>query len=283
MEIDFLKYKNKLNCKKMLIVEFLGAPYSGKTYIRNDIEKHLLKSDKKFYTYKKFLLSHYSKIDNNFFHKFIFLFLNYKYKDDIKKNKKLNKNKPQYKNHLLRKYLNNRVKFIKFELFKSFKKNNTKFVKLILNFLNKIKINHNREHDLMRWFIDITISYELYKKIKIKNSLILDCEGFTHRLSSFMNKKYDESFINKYLKFAPVPDVLIYINENSSNCKKRIIKDNVTEDVKKYSGSVQKSSLISKKIFKKIKNRCPNVFVINSRSYNASVRKKILKSILIKN
>ena len=78
-------------------------------------------------------------------------------------------------------------------------------------------------------------------------------------------------------------DVLIYINENSSNCKKRIIKDNVTEDVKKYSGSVQKSSLISKKIFKKIKNRCPNVFVINSRSYNASVRKKILKSILIKN
>ena len=38
MEIDFLKYKNKLSCKKMLIVEFLGAPYSGKTHIRNDIE-----------------------------------------------------------------------------------------------------------------------------------------------------------------------------------------------------------------------------------------------------
>lgn len=265
----------------MIVIEFVGAPYSGKTYIRNDIEKYLLKKNKNFYTYKKFLLTNYSKFNNkNLLEKFIFLFLNYKYQDDIKKIK-VNSKAPKYKNHILRNYLNKKVESLKMKIFKDFKRNNISLVNLITKFLKKNNINVERRNELLRWFVDLSIGHHIYKKANCKNNILIDCEGFTHRLSSFLAEKYDNVFLNKYLRFAPIPDVLIYINEKPSNCKKRIIKANISEDIRKYAKSTKKFSLISKKIFENIKDRCPNTFVINAKSYNASIKKKILKSILI--
>ena len=261
-------------------IEFLGIPYSGKTFIKNEIAIELKKNKIDTVSYKKFFYKEaHINLQLSFLDKIImkimFLKTNDSKQREVKKEKKLKKNKYTY----LKKIFQKKVQNIKKYSYGQFEKKNLNFSSLLKK---KFLINKKNNNTLKRWIMDLCVSQYIYDKRKKNSVTILDCEGFIHRLNSFMIGGKNKNLLEGYLKYVPMPHILIYINEEPKVCRQRMKRLNNKEDLIKFDNKLEIFDKNTKLIYKKIKKKCPKIFIINSKNYDFKTKKDIVKYILNK-
>ncbi len=261
-------------------IEFLGIPYSGKTFIKNEIAIELKKNKIKTQSYKTFF---YKKIQASlqlsFLDKIIMKVMFLK-TNDYKQRKMMKVRRFKKNKYIpLKKIFQKRVQNVKQYAYNEFKKKNYNFSNLLQKFFLKSKKNNNT---LKRWIIDLCISQHIYDNTKKNSVTILDCEGFIHRLTSFMINSKDKNFFKSYLRYAPTPDVLIYIDEKPKTCRQRMKKLNIKEDLIKFDKKLEIFYKKTKLIYQKVKKKCPKIFIIDSKNYDFKTKKDIVKYILNK-
>ena len=260
-------------------IEFLGIPYSGKTFIKNEIAIELKKNKINTISYKKFFYKEAQiNLQLSFLDKIIMKIMFLKTNDD--KQRQVTKLKIKKKNYIyLRKIFQKKVQNIKEYTYSQFEKKNHNFSILLKKFFLKNKKNNNT---LKRWIIDTCVSQHIYEKRKNNNVTILDCEGFIHRLNSLMISSKNKNLPESYLKYVPMPHVLIYINEKPKTCRQRMKKLNNKEDLIKFDNKLEIFHKNTKLIYQKIKKKCPKIFIIDSKNYDSKTKKDIVKYILNK-
>ena len=318
----------------MLVIEFLGTPYSGKSYYKDEIEKDIFFKNFKIYDYRQNFFCNLTDIENvNLIRKNILKFYCNKPRVNIKKKVLSIKKK---KNFLNRYFQNEINKLIKLKS-DSFKKKNIELSKLVNdylkaisdsgiryveigfrslkenklngpnffsrdNYLNILKIPKNlnigvminiseiinskqnykkilttllknsketneRNKNLNRWIDELFASHEISSLIKSNKKIIIDSEGFIHRLNSFVMASNDKSFIESYLKVCPKPDILIYIKEDLSIINERIKNTENNEDKEKYKFTLENIFNNSQIIYEEMKKYSTKIFLLNSKNF----------------
>lgn len=266
----------------MLIVEFLGAPDSGKTFYSNKIILEKSLNTYNINNYKFFFLCNLKeKIKLNLFDQIIlkYLCVKNKYLGKIKKtqNYKIKKNKNN--NSIIRKIVFERInKFIEKEVY-SFNSNNSNFYDLLKKFF-EILDDNERKYDLIRWCHELLASRNIYDHINTKNKIIIDSEGFIHRLNSFLvSKKINDKLIDQYLNLCPKPDMIIYVNEDIEIIKNRIFKNYDLAHQRDLVDKMTKMHTNSEIIFEKLNKYSIKNFKINSNNFN-TVKDEIIEYLI---
>ena len=263
----------------MLRIEFLGSPYSGKSFIKSDIKKTFICKKYNFYSYRNFFNHHLNKYQKlNIIDQLIFNSINLKETNKLSKNQNDSIYLFKYLKLIVEGLSTRRILLLKKNIYKNFSKENQELTKLIKLFFKKNSFKKLRKNELERWFVEICTSYFIFTKLKSPYVAILDSEGFIHRLNSFIINNYDESFINDYLEVAPKPNILIYIDEKYQICRKRLINENLNQNIIKYKDTLETYSINSELIYNKIKNKNLKIFRVNSENYYEE-KHKILKYI----
>ena len=150
-----------------------------------------------------------------------------------------------------------------------FRKENIKFCKLIDDFFILVNQNDINFKNLDRWLKELFASHYVYKNLNFKKKIIMDSEGFIHRLSSFLSLNHDNKFFENYLKLCPKPDVLILVNEPLEVIKKRIEHSINIEERIKYDDNIEHLFNYSSKIFDKVSDVSTKKFIINSKNFSS--------------
>ena len=248
----------------MLVIEFLGTPYSGKSYYKDEIEKDIFFKNFKIYDYRQNFFCNLTDIENvNLIRKNILKFYCNKPRVNIKK-KVLSIKK---KKNFLKRYFQNEInKLIKLKS-DSFKKKNIELSKLVNDYLKNSKETNERNKNLNRWIDELFASHEISSLIKSNKKIIIDSEGFIHRLNSFVMASNDKSFIESYLKVCPKPDILIYIKEDLSIINERIKNTENNEDKEKYKFTLENIFNNSQIIYEEMKKYSTKIFLLNSKNF----------------
>ena len=208
-------------------VEFFGISGSGKTSFKGSIESKFKKKRIKIYSYKdvieKFLPFNERNMFNYFLLRVFFLFRKKNYKDFYLKNNLLSKG--IYKKSLFQGFKEKIFKIYEENIDDIFKKNKEKkFTKITLNLIRKSNFSHQNKLIFIRWFKEeIVANYLINKNLK-KIKFIIDSEGFIQRLFIYLYKKKNKKQIaNLYLRYCPMPSLLIVMDEK---IKKRKVSRN---------------------------------------------------------
>ncbi len=262
----------------MLVIEFLGAPYSGKSYYKDIIEKDIFFRDYKVYDYKQNFFCNYNNIKNlNIIQKFIIKLYCKKPIKNIKKKPGLIKKK----SFIITLIQNEINKLIKYKS-DSFQKKNYNLSKLVKDYLKNLKETKERHTNLNRWINELFASYEILSSIKSSNKIIIDSEGFIHRLNSLIMSSNKKHFIKSYLSICPKPDILIYVDEDLKVINERIKNSENHNDIKKYKHNLQNIHNNSEIIYKEIKKFPIKLFILNSKNFE-QVKNEIIKYLKFKN
>jgi hypothetical protein len=257
----------------MLVIEFLGAPYSGKSYYKNKIEKDIFFNNFQIYDFRKNFFCNLKYIQKlNIFQKYILNLYCIRSVTDIKKKNKLVNKKKNFIVGFIQNEINNLIKLNS----DSFKNKNLEFAQLINNNLVNSKETEERIENLNRWINELFASYEILSLIKSNKKIIIDSEGFIHRLNSFIISSNDKSFIKSYIKVCPKPNILIYVKEDFKIINERI--KNTKVDIDKYKYTLKNICNNSQIIYEEIKKYPTKVFVLNSKNF-ADVKNKVIKYI----
>ena len=197
----------------------------------------------------------------------------------IKKTRNYKNKKNQNNNSIIRKIIFKRInKFIEKEVY-SFKSNNNKFYDLLKKFF-AILDDNERKYDLLRWSHELLASRNIYDHINTKNKIIIDSEGFIHRLNSFLvSKKIDDKLIDEYLYLCPKPDMIIYVNEDIEIIKNRIFKNYDLVQQNDLVAKMTKMHTNSEIIFEKLNKYSIKSFKINSNNFN-NIKNQIIEYLI---
>jgi thymidylate kinase len=262
----------------MLKVEFLGIPYSGKSFYQNDLLKTLKINGVNVQDYKQNFTSNINHVYKlNILEKLIFFLLNKK----KKKNNRIKILNSQKKVSKINSFIYSIQNNIKIKIFKDFESENQNLESLIKDYKRNTGLNSHRLGNILGWYKDICVSHQILINLKDNNQIILDSEGFIHRLNSFILEEYNQNFIDLYLKYCPKPDILIFVDEKPEKCLQRMLEENNMDDVQKYQNNLDNFYINSKKIFNLVKDKTVKNFVINSDSY-LSFKSEIINSIINK-
>lgn len=261
----------------MLVIEFLGAPYSGKSFYKNKIKKDVFFKNFEIYNYRQNFFCNLTDIENvNFIQKNILQFYCNKPIADIKKKVLPVKKKNFFLNTFFQNEINKLIK-LKSE---SFKRKNVEFSKIVNDYLKNSKDTNERNKDLNRWIHELFASHEVSSSINSNKKIIIDCEGFIHRLNSFVMETNDKIFIKSYLKVCPKPDILIYLNEDLSVINKRIKNTENYGEKKKYKYTLENMFNNSRTIYEEMKKYSTKLFTLNSKNF-VDVKNEIIEFLKI--
>ncbi len=136
--------------------------------------------------------------------------------------------------------------------------------------------------NLNRWINELFASYEISNSFKSNKKIIIDSEGFIHRVNSFVFNKYDHIFVENYLRMCPKPDILIYIDEDIKTIQDRITNSINEQEKEKYKNKIYDLNENSKRILKEIKKYSSKIFLLNSKNFN-QVKSEIINFIKTRN
>jgi hypothetical protein len=265
----------------MFVIEFIGAPNAGKTFYKNELLRDPLLKGYKIKDYRNFFYSNLKNVESlNLIDKNILRFYSKKNKTQKVKFKESNKNSKKFDFNFLRKFFQKRINILIEKQKISFRKNNFKFYNLVNFFIeNKIE-DSKRKENLYRWIGELFSSRNIYEQLTPNTDAIIDCEGFIHRLNSLIvSEEKNEQFINQYLEFCPKPDILIFVNEEITIIKDRIIHDNDLNKKNMQEKIIKKMHVNSNLIFNKLQKNSSNYFVINSKNF-FTIKNKIISHII---
>ena len=259
----------------MLVIEFLGTPYSGKSYYKDEIERDVFFKNFKIYNYRKNFFCNLTDIENvNFLQKNILRFYCNKATIDAKKKFLSIKKKKNFLNKFFQNEINKLIK----SKSDSFKRKNIEFSKLINDYLENSKETNERNKNLSRWTNELFASHEISSLIDSNKKIIIDSEGFIHRLNSFVMASNDKLFVKSYLKVCPKPNILIYVKEDFSVIKERLENTENYEDKQKYKYTLENMFNNSQIIYEEMKKYSKKIFLLNSKNF-ADVKNEIIKYI----
>tara|TARA_B100001057_G_scaffold483921_1_gene561296 strand:- start:38 stop:859 length:822 start_codon:yes stop_codon:yes gene_type:complete len=263
------------------IIEIIGPPCSGKTYLRNFLKNELKKKGIKTHTYFSIFFKYVfnekklSIIDVIT----LYYFKYFKFKKEnkniiIKSKEKKSINKYSLKNPLSRFLYKNYYKICE----KLTKENNSNFQKKLFSKirLNK-KINNNNRNAYL-WFIEIFAILNIIKKYNKNNDIILDDEGIFQKLFIFAEIKFEYEFIKNYMQFANIVNLLLHINSGKKDIIQRSNERKLTNKFS-YKNKVQLNKIINfdKKIVRYLKkNRKLQIKEIYSKNKYQIINRLIL-------
>ena len=218
----------------MCIIEFIGAPYSGKSYFEKKILESGVFQNNTIHNYRNFFFCNLSLVTklNIIERNLLKIFCN------KKRNEAKNNYTPIKKNSFLRKGIQNIINSIIYNHQILFRKENIEFCKLIDDFFILLNPNDINFKNLDRWSKELFASYYVYKNLNLKKKIIMDSEGFIHRLTSFLKLNHDNKFFEDYLELCPKPNVLILVDEPLEVIKKRIKDSRNIEEKIKYEDNI---------------------------------------------
>ncbi len=198
-------------------VEFFGISGSGKTFFKTNIERKLKEKKIITYSYKQVIeefLPHDKKNTLNYFLLKVFFF----FRKNTHKNYYLKKNIPSKNIH--KKSLFQDLKKFFFKIYEKnldniFKKNKEKkFSKITLDLIRKSNFSKKNKLIFIRWFKEEIAANYLINKNSNKAQFIIDSEGFIQRLFIYLYKKKNKKQIaNLYLRYCPMPSLLIVMDK----------------------------------------------------------------------
>lgn len=248
----------------MKSIEFIGAPGSGKTYFKEQLNLYYKNKNIKSYDYNEFFLSKYNQLHElNIFENQKFFF------------KKITLNN---KNFFL-KYLNYKLDQI-FSFKKEYEKiNNNIYTKnFFKEYFIKLKFENRSiklQNKINKWLVSELSAINISLKIRSSKEILINSEGINQRIIRLIlniDKNKIKSFLKKikYQKFES--DIVIFVNTKPSICIKRIKK----RKEKKYSSAdINNFYLKSKYIFKNTKKK---KFIINDKMNINYIFKKIYEN-----
>jgi len=250
----------------MCIIEFIGAPYSGKSYF----EKKLLESgvfqNNTIHNYRNFFFCNLSLVTKlNIIEKNLLKIFCNKKREEAKSYYVPSKKKKSF----FKRRIQNIINSIIFNHQILYRKENIEFCKLIDDFFISLDSNDINFQNLDRWLKELFASHYVYKNLDFKKKIIMDSEGFIHRLTSFLALNYDNKFLENYLEFCPKPNVLILVNEQLEVIKKRIKDSRNIEEKIKYKDNIEDLFNYSFKIFEKMPDVSTKKFIINSKNFSS--------------
>lgn len=262
----------------MCIVEFTGSPYSGKSFYTNLLENELTNEGYPVFNYKKnifYNIHHAYKL--NIFEKLYFYLSKNRIKSDEQHSLK-SKKKIQLSSQIKKlKITSIDQKKIFNKILNEFIEENTELDLLINDFFKKNKFEKNREKELIRWQKNLSVSKKIIEKSS-KRKIIIDSEGFIHRLNSYLLQNSDDLFIDKYLYLVPKPDILVYVNEDINECFERLENIDNLADKKLTKVKIKIFKANCEKVFLKYSKKNFITFEINKENFSEE-KKNIIKSI----
>jgi hypothetical protein len=268
----------------MFVVEFLGAPDSGKTFYRDRIILEKSLNIYNIYNYRDFFLCNLKeKIKLNLFNRLILKYLCIKNRQLRKINKKHQSSFKKNKNNnsIIRKIIFKKINKLIEKQVNSLSINNNKFYNLLKRIF-EILDDNERKHNLQRWSYELLASRNIYDHINTKDKLIIDSEGFIHRLNSFLvSKKLNEKLIDEYLNLCPKPDIIVYVNEDIENIKKRILENYNFEQQSNLIDKMEEMHRNSEIIFEKLNKYPIKSFKINYKNFN-NIKDQIIEYLVEK-
>ena len=263
----------------MLTVEFLGTPYSGKSFFKQKLEEDKFFKDFELYSYRKNFYCNLNEIQKlNIFQKSILNFYCKKSFIEKKNIASLTKKKNSFIKNFIQNKVNNLVKFQS----DIFKKKNLDLSNLIKYYFEKTELTPERLENLNRWINELFASYEISNSFKSNKKIIIDSEGFIHRVNSFVFNEYDHTFVENYLRMCPKPDILIYIDEDIKTIQDRITNSINEQEKEKYKNKIDDINENSKRILEEIKKYSSKIFLLNSKNFN-EVKSEIINFIKTQN
>jgi hypothetical protein len=246
-------------------VEFFGISGSGKTFFKTNIESKLKEKKIITYSYKQvieeFLPHNERNILNYFLLKVFFFFRKNTQKNFYLKNDIPSKN--IHKKSLFQGLKKKIFRVYEKNLENIFKKNKEKKFSIItLDLIRKSNFSQKNKLIFIRWFKEEIAANYLINKNLNKAQFIIDSEGFIQRLFIYLYKKKNKKQIaNLYLRYCPMPSLLIVMD-------KKMIKKKVFSN--------KEFNMDYKELFKiyeislKILNRNKRLKIINKKNFKLS-------------
>ena len=212
----------------MKIIEIIGPPCTGKTYLRYFLTKELKKRGIKVNTYFSVFFKYVFKENDlsllDIITLYYFKFFKLRKEKEITNVKKI-KNRSRI---ISKSFLKNLItSFLYTNYYKVCKKIiNKKNFQIYNIIISKIKKNNkinNNDRNAYLWFIEIFAILNLLEKHYKKNDIILDDEGIFQKLFIFSEIKFEKKFFNKYIK--SINNIHLLLHTNSS--KKKIISRSI--------------------------------------------------------
>ena len=248
----------------MKSIEFIGAPGSGKTYFKEQLNLYYKNKNIKTYNYNELFLHKYNLIHKlNIMDKLKFLI------------KKILLNTDNF----FLKYLNYKLDQI-FDFKKEYTKiNNDNYTKKFSKkYFVKLKSENKSiklKDKLKKWITSELSAINISHKIQTKEEILINSEGINQRIIRLIlnvDKNKIKSFLKKikYQKFES--DIVIFVNTKPATCIKRIRKRNE----KKYNVlDINNFYLKSEYIFK---NTNKKKFIIDNKMNINYIFKKIYEN-----
>ena len=189
----------------MIIIEFLGLPGSGKTFLKKKlISKYF--SSFNIYDYRTLYFKFKEK---NILIKIYFFLIKSNFFKKLKKYFKIKTKQNSYLNFFFQKYSSN----VQTIFNKNLKyKNQLKNIKYLIQNSN---FNDHNKKTFLRWAQEELSSFNLAKSFNKKKGIIIESEGLIQRLLIYCNKKKNKKkIINGYLNTINLPDILIIFKKN---------------------------------------------------------------------
>ena len=208
-------------------VEFFGISGSGKTFFKKNIESKLKEKKIITYSYKQAIEEFLPYNERNTLN-YLLLKVFFFFRKNTHKNFYFKNNIPSTNIH--KKSLFQGLKKFFFKIYERnlhniFKKNKEKkFSRITLDLIRKSNFSKKNKLIFIRWFKEEIVANYLINKNLNKGQIIIDSEGFIQRLFIYLYKKKNKKQIaNLYLRYCPMPSLLIVMDEK---IKKRKVSRN---------------------------------------------------------
>ena len=258
----------------MFVIEFLGLPGSGKTYVYKNLITYLRKNKFTVIEPKKFFIKKILLDEKNFIKKFTnFIYFIYSQKISLESKKIFKK---QYSSII--KKINLKKKILT--------KNEIRAINIYNYYLSKSRYSSIRKKRSFDNFLIELISIKEALKMynKNENIIILLDEGFFQKIYlNFKNLNYKKfsSYLKQYFNFLPRTDLVVFKNQSM---KKNINIVNQRNSAFRYydhkNNKVLGNPMTFNKEYKKIiKNKKINFYKYKNKKIMEFNFKKILKEI----
>ena len=111
-----------------------------------------------------------------------------------------------------------------------FTQHNQLLMDTVIPYQSNRPISEADKRHVLRWFIHLTGCYQFFCKRIEEREIVLFDEGFVHRVVQLFASETEEinyQAINEYLNLIPKPDLVIFVNASVNVCKERVFSRGV--------------------------------------------------------
>ena len=113
---------------------------------------------------------------------------------------------------------------------KEFAKQHQSLMETVIPYQANRPISEPDKKHVMRWFLHLTGCYQFFNKRIEKGEVVLFDEGFVHRVVQLFaseNEEINYQAISEYLNLIPKPDLVVFVNASIKICQERVFSRGV--------------------------------------------------------